>query len=296
MHNAQFNLESLEGKLNVNTDSDAEVYINDELKGKGNWSGLMEAGEYLVEIRREGFKSIYSEIQLEQKETKDITLNSTIPAYGAVEVISDPLGCDIYIDGDKSGITPDFFENIRTGTHSLTLIREGYLDVNLEFKVFDDSVSHLSITEFVKRQESEKERREREAQEEKLRKEIEAQEKKLRKEREAQEKYEREVADVIETAEKMPSFPGGNAACVNYLVDNIYYPPYCRDQGISGKVTVAFVVEKDGKITHPKIVNGVHEELDKEAMRVILNMPLWNPGFNDGVPVRVWQSLVISFR
>lgn len=286
------NLESLEARLNVYTDGDAEVYINDEYKGTGKWSGLLEAGEYLVEIRREGYKNVYSEIQLKEQDFRNVSLKTSTLAYGSVEIISDPLGCDIYIDGEKKGATPDFYENLRAGNHSLTLIRGGYKDVERIFTVFDDSITHLMISDFEKRQESEKERAEREAREQA---EIKAAEK-ARKEREAQEQYEREVADVVEIADKMPSFPGGNAACVNYLVDNIYYPTYCKNHGISGKVTVAFVVEKNGKITHPKIVSGVHEELDNEAIRVISSMPRWEPGTNEGVPVRVWQSLVISFR
>ena len=101
--------------------------------------------------------------------------------------------------------------------------------------------------------------------------------------------------DIYAVSDAMPTYAGEYGELVHYFQDNIVYPPYCKNNNIEGKVVVAFIVEADGSITNPRVVKGVHEEIDKEAIRVVSSMPKWNPGTNDGVPVRVMQSLSISF-
>ena len=96
--------------------------------------------------------------------------------------------------------------------------------------------------------------------------------------------------------EEVPEFPGGVAALMAYLRKNIKYPAICRENNIQGKVIVTFVVNKDGSIVDVEVAKGVNPSLDKEAVRVISQMPNWEPGRQLGRPVRVRYSVPVSFR
>lgn len=100
----------------------------------------------------------------------------------------------------------------------------------------------------------------------------------------------------IAMVEQKPAFPGGDAAMYKWLGDNINYPAAASEEGIQGKVTVQFIVEKDGSISHVQVVRGKHPALDAEAKRVVSKMPKWTPGRNNGQPVRVTFNLPVTFR
>lgn len=100
----------------------------------------------------------------------------------------------------------------------------------------------------------------------------------------------------VAMVEQKPSFPGGESAMYKWLQDNIIYPAAASEEGVQGKVTVQFIVEKDGSITHIQVVRGKHPALDAEAARVIRKMPRWTPGRNNGQPVRVTYHLPVQFK
>ncbi len=103
--------------------------------------------------------------------------------------------------------------------------------------------------------------------------------------------------NVFEVVEKMPVFPnGGMPGLMKYLSDNIRYPEAAKVAGIQGRVTVVFVVDKDGSITNVKTLRGVDAELDKEAIRVISSMPKWIPGMQKGKAVKVRYTVPVMFR
>ena len=103
--------------------------------------------------------------------------------------------------------------------------------------------------------------------------------------------------NVFEVVEKMPEFPnGGMPGLMKYLSDNIRYPEAAKVAGIQGRVTVVFVVDKDGSITNVKTLRGVDAELDKEAIRVISSMPKWIPGMQKGKVVKVRYTVPVMFR
>ena len=101
---------------------------------------------------------------------------------------------------------------------------------------------------------------------------------------------------VFTVAETAPEFKGGTAALLRYLKDYIQYPPVCRQNNIQGRVVVQFVVDKDGSIVEPEVIMPVNPYLDKEALRVVQEMPKWTPGTKNGKPVRVKFTLPIQFR
>ena len=95
--------------------------------------------------------------------------------------------------------------------------------------------------------------------------------------------------------EVMPEFPGGPQALMDYLKANVIFPKIAEDEGIQGKVVVSYVIDVDGSVTDVQVVQSVHPALDKEAMRVVKNMPKWIPGKQDGKAVQVKYSLPINF-
>ena len=104
-------------------------------------------------------------------------------------------------------------------------------------------------------------------------------------------------ADAIhEVVDEPPSFPGGDAARIAFLSNNLKYPAVAMEQGIQGRVVTQFVVDKDGSITDVKVVRSLDPMLDKEAVRLVKSMPKWTPGKLNGSPVRVKYILPISFR
>ena len=101
---------------------------------------------------------------------------------------------------------------------------------------------------------------------------------------------------VFEVVEQMPMFPGGNAALMSYLGSNIHYPVVAAENGVQGRVSVSFVVEKDGSITDVQVARSVDPSLDKEAARVVRSMPKWQPGKQNGSFVRVRYIVPVTFR
>ena len=104
---------------------------------------------------------------------------------------------------------------------------------------------------------------------------------------------ENKVFDVVE---QMPSFPGGPSALMAYLSSHVKYPAVAEENGIQGRVTVQFVVEKDGSVTDVKTMKSVDPSLDREAERVVRSMPKWIPGKQNGQAVRVKYFVPVVFR
>lgn len=101
---------------------------------------------------------------------------------------------------------------------------------------------------------------------------------------------------VYDVVEQMPSFPGGISGLRTYLNQNIRYPAEAQETCAQGRVVVSFVVGKDGHISDVTVLRSVDPSLDKEAVRVIRNMPRWTPGKQGGEPVRVRYNVPVSFR
>ena len=104
---------------------------------------------------------------------------------------------------------------------------------------------------------------------------------------------ENKVFDIVE---QPPLFPGGPAALMKYLSENTKYPVVAQENGVQGRVTVQFVVEKDGSISDVHVLRGVDPSLDKEAVRVVKSMPRWTPGKQNGITVRVNYRVPVLFR
>mgnify|MGYP002519375084 FL=1 len=105
-----------------------------------------------------------------------------------------------------------------------------------------------------------------------------------------------EPEKVFTAVEQMPQFPGGDAALMKYLSNNINYPQVAMENGVQGRVIVQFVVTKNGSVGEVKVIRSVDRDLDKEAIRLCKSLPKFIPGKMNGQAVNVWYTLPITFK
>ena len=96
--------------------------------------------------------------------------------------------------------------------------------------------------------------------------------------------------------DEMPSYPGGDAALMQYIMSNIVYPESARKNNIQGRVFVQFCVTPTGDIDMVRITRGVDPAIDAEAVRVVKTIKGFRPGKQGGVAVPVWYQLSINFQ
>ncbi|MCH8902418.1 MAG: energy transducer TonB [Bacteroidetes bacterium] len=92
---------------------------------------------------------------------------------------------------------------------------------------------------------------------------------------------------VIHTPDEPPEFPGGQAQFMEFVRENYITPEVAKANGISGKIWYSFVITKTGEVANIKIIKGLCDSCDAEAVRVLNAMPIWQPGLQHGQPVNV---------
>jgi TonB family protein len=95
--------------------------------------------------------------------------------------------------------------------------------------------------------------------------------------------------------EKLPEYPGGIAAFLQYIQANLKYPPQAVKDKIQGKVIISFIVDIDGTLTDVKVVQGIGGGCDEEAVRLFENSPKWQPGYQNNKAVKVAFTMPINF-
>lgn len=102
--------------------------------------------------------------------------------------------------------------------------------------------------------------------------------------------------DVFSVVEEQPEFPGGEKELMTFVKNNLKYPAECAEEGVQGRVTISFVVDKDGSVVEAEAMKSPDERLTAEAIRLVESMPKWKPGRQDGEAVRVKYVLPVTFR
>lgn len=98
-------------------------------------------------------------------------------------------------------------------------------------------------------------------------------------------------------AEEMPKFQGGDLMKFrSWVQGKLKYPQIAQENGISGKVTLTFVIERDGSLTNIQVMQSPDRSLADEAVRVLQSSPKWTPGKQRNSPVRVRYTLPVEFR
>ena len=110
-----------------------------------------------------------------------------------------------------------------------------------------------------------------------------------------EEEEEEEEEEVFLVVEDDPEFPGGLEALSKFIGDNLHYPQLAKENNITGRVFVSFVVEKDGSVANVKVLRDIGGGCGAEAVRVVKSMPKWKPGKQRGKPVRTQFNLPVLF-
>jgi len=106
-----------------------------------------------------------------------------------------------------------------------------------------------------------------------------------------------EEAIPFQLVEKAPSFQGGGPnEFTKWVNSRLVYPEIAKENGIQGRVTLQFTVEKDGRVTNVKVLRGVDSSLDKEAVRVVSSSPKWTPGKQRDRAVKVTYTFPVIFQ
>ncbi len=114
---------------------------------------------------------------------------------------------------------------------------------------------------------------------------------------EVQEEVVEEEAIPFQLVEEKPSFQGGDAnAFSKWVATKLVYPEIAKENGVQGRVTLQFTVEKDGSVTNVRVLRGLDPSLDKEAVRVVSSSPKWKPGKQRDRAVKVTYTFPVIFQ
>ncbi len=104
-----------------------------------------------------------------------------------------------------------------------------------------------------------------------------------------------ENEEIFTIVDEMPQFPTGEEGLGKFISEYIKYPSRAKDEGIQGRILCSFIIRKDGAVSNLEVINGLDNDLDNEALRVLSMMPKWTPGKNDNKVVSVKCILPIDF-
>lgn len=96
--------------------------------------------------------------------------------------------------------------------------------------------------------------------------------------------------------EELPEYPNGQSALIDYLKQTARYPKNAKAKGAEGKVVCSCIINTNGEVTNIQVVNPIDPELDKEAIRIVENMPSWTPGRQNGKNIAVKYLIPITFK
>jgi Ca-activated chloride channel family protein len=99
-----------------------------------------------------------------------------------------------------------------------------------------------------------------------------------------------------DVTEQMPTFPGGEAALLSFIGQNMAYPKIAQENGIQGTVIVRFIINKDGSVGKVEVIRSLDPACDKEAIRLVKSLPKFIPGSQNGMKVGVYYTLPIKFK
>lgn len=120
-------LKSVRATLSITPETPGcEIFVNDILRGMDTWSGQLSPGLYSYEIRKSGHESQSGTIELAANEKQTLVVAALTPFYVTLNVDCQPIGAEIYLDGERIGTSPDVFTNIPAGSHLIEIAASGY--------------------------------------------------------------------------------------------------------------------------------------------------------------------------
>ena len=131
--------------VTVTTDSESDIYVDNESKGKGSWSGRLSDGNHAFEARKASHRNSVENIKLTLGKNESIVIPNPTPIYGTIDISTNPIGANIIIDGKNFGTTPRVLTNVLVGTHELKLEKSGCAPVTKTITL--DDKNKLTINE-----------------------------------------------------------------------------------------------------------------------------------------------------
>ena len=132
--------------ITLNVENGADIYVNQEKKGSGSWTGRLGAGSYVFEAKKEGYRSTLMNRDISASFGKQqISLDSPIPIYGGINITSTPPIADVFIDGTKMGQTPLYIPECLIGTHQIIIKKKDYNESTQNIVVKEDSTEFVDI-------------------------------------------------------------------------------------------------------------------------------------------------------
>ena len=125
---------------------DAEIWVNNEQKGIGRWSGHLPAGAYIVETRKAGCHSQRATLTFGEQEERTVRLEAPVPIFGKLRTESDPSGVEVLLEEKLLGQTPGIFKDIPVGTHRLLFRKKGFENKTEEITVKEGQIAAVSVT------------------------------------------------------------------------------------------------------------------------------------------------------
>lgn len=122
---ADFKMQPNFASLTITAPENAEIFLNNLQKAIGTWKGRISPGVYTIEARLDKHRSAKQDVELFSGDNKLITLKPT-PIYGSVDVISNPVGAAISINGKEYGTTPNTIDKLLIGDYTIVLKMKDY--------------------------------------------------------------------------------------------------------------------------------------------------------------------------
>lgn len=145
-HQEIVNLKANFSEVTLKVDGDAEIYVNNELKGKSTWTGVLRSGNYLVECRKVSHQPSSQYITVSEGDNRTFELDSPTPITGTLALTSSPLGAKITIDGKDYGKTPANINDLLMGSHKVIVSYDGYQDENRTFIIQENQTTTLNVS------------------------------------------------------------------------------------------------------------------------------------------------------
>ena len=143
---AVLNMEPNFVKVTINTDSESDIYINNELKAKGSWTGRLAEGSHYVEARKAQHETTSKNINVVLGEDMVINIDAPRAICGFLNVNTEPMRAEIYIDGKHYGQTPKIITDLLVGVHELVLIKQGYAELKKSITITEGETLSLKET------------------------------------------------------------------------------------------------------------------------------------------------------
>ena len=143
--NVTLNMSANFVNVTINTDADSDIYVDEEYKAKGRWTGRLSDGSHILEARKLNHRSSTQTVELILGESKSFTLEAPKPINGSCEINTSPMSAEIYIDGKHYGQTPNYINEILIGTHELKLEKSGCATLTKTITIKENET--LSINE-----------------------------------------------------------------------------------------------------------------------------------------------------